>query len=658
MRRIPTLLFTIPLSLGLCTAIPAFSASTSYPAKILTPEQAHADIDLMRRALETIHPGLYRYRTRIETDAAFGRLDRVSAHTLTDLDLWREVAEFLASIHCDHTKPEPSVAIDAYRESHATHLPLRFKFVEGRMIVVSNDGQAGAPPVGAEILSINGRLVPRIVTDLSKAVAYDGSTDQAIATKLAEDGDLTGDDLNEYWPAFYGFPERWTVEWKRIGTLQSTTVILQPISFAEWTALPWPGDRYRNEFYRAVTWQLHGTTAYLRIDTFVNYRNPVDATLFLDGFFRSLKTTAVQNLILDLRNNGGGSEDVSVALGRYLLPADFIWSKPVLLKAVRYGDLPSHIESWGDRKNLFEESLSDFRRTSDGWWERIPQPGNEDDGSALLQAVSPDRFQGRLTVLIGPRNGSGATRTAAQLKEKAHAILVGEDTGGSAEGPTAGHIFLLTLPNSGLKVRIPNAWNRTNIEHFMPGRGVTADNVVVETLADEQAGIDQVLNIAKAANVAPPPRLDQALAGNWSGMLDYRDFGNDKRVVLPTSAVASNDLGAVSFAFTYKDGPSKIVHDTDRWSLSTDEKSLIVNGDSYRVVEYVGGAAESDMTLVAEGSGKENDRDVIARIVVARRGGSLTLSRLTARPGEAFLMRDAYALTTEDTKEMNIPASP
>ena len=43
----------------------------------------------------------------------------------------------------------------------------------------------------------------------------------------------------------------------------------------------------------------------------------------------------------------------------------------------------------------------------------------------------------------------------ARLKASERVTLVGEPTGGSAAGPTAGILFFLTLPNSGLTVNVP-----------------------------------------------------------------------------------------------------------------------------------------------------------------------------------------------------------
>ncbi|MBB6249666.1 S41 family peptidase [Nitrospirillum iridis] len=657
--RLPPFLGPLTLACILTLAPPAVAAPDAGPAYAplsLSPAQARADVALLRRALETIHPGLYRYGTRAEVDQAFARLEGAAAQPMTDLELWRAIATLVAAIHCDHTKPEPSAAIEDWRTRHPTHLPLRFTLVEGRMIVVSNDGQPGAPPPGAEITAINGRPVPTVLATLGQAVAYDGDTTQAIAVKLAVDSDLMGDDLDEYWPAFYGFPDHWTLEWKRPGDSRLSQATLAPIPFRQWMALAWPETSYRDEFYKAVTWRLAGKTAYLRIDTLVNYRNPVDPTAFLAGFFRILKQRGVERLILDLRNNGGGSEDVSVALGRYLLPHPFTWSKPPLLKAVRYGDLPAHMETWGDPKALFEPAMEGFSRTAalgwaDGWWQRLPRDGNPDDEGLWPQEPSPDHFTGALVVLTGPRNGSGATRIIAQLRDKTGARLVGEDTSGSAEGPTAGHIFLLTLPNSGIRVRIPNAWNRTNLDNPAPTGGVAVDDRVTPTMADQLAGLDRALAVAKASASTPDPApgLAGALAGDWTGTLDYRDYGSDRRVILPTRLSVTTDGGTARLSFTYDDGPGKTVRSQETWSLEGDGQALVMDDGErhqrYDVLERRGGPGPGDLTLVAQGTGVENGHPVGLRVILARRGGTVSVTTLSAGPGQPYLMRHAYWLS-------------
>ncbi len=607
---------------------------------------------MLRRALETVHPGLYRYTAKAEIDAAFARLEAAAANPITELALHAEVARLLAAIHCDHTKAEMSDALTAFRTNNPTHLPLRFQLIEGRMIVVSNDGQPGAPPVGSEILGINGMAVPALLLKLAPLVSYDGTTDQAIAAKLADDSDLMGDDFNENYPALFGFPDSWQVEWKPVGGTRATTATLQPIRFAQWTALAGPGAKYRSEFYSAITWRMNGTTARLGIDTFVNYRNPVQATAFLSGFFAAMEEAGTEHLILDLRKNGGGSEDVSVALGRYLIDQPFVWSKPVRYKAVRYGDLTQYFETWGDPSARFTPPLADFEQTADGWFDRIPkQRGAQlSDGDTTLeqQPIGEFGFDGRLTILSGPRNGSGATRTIAQLKEKAGATVIGEDSAGSAEGPTSGAIFLMKLPESGIKVRVPEAWNRTAISSFVPGKGVAVDQLVVPTVADFEAGRDRTIAVAQGLLTTPADTaavVAKALAGDWTGTLDYRDYSDDSRETLPT--LMQSD-GAV-LAWTFDDGPGKTVRSSETWAFDAAGQSLTITAgtnapDQWRVVESRASADGASFTLVLEGESIENDRPVIARKILTRDGNRLRITKQTRVAGEPFLMRQSYEL--------------
>lgn len=646
MRRIlpATLAFS---TLVLASAVPARAV---YQPRLIAPADARADVALMRRALETVHPGLYRYTPRATIDAAFARLEAATARPITDLALHAELALMLARIHCDHTKPELSDALTRYRETNPTHLPLRFQLIEGRMIVVSSDGQPGAPPPGSEVLAINGMAVPALLLRLAPLVAYDGTTDQAIAAKLADDSDLMGDDFNEYYPSLFGFPAAWAIRWKAPGALDAQTATLEPIRFSAWTGLKAPGAPYRSEFYNAVTWRLAGSTARLRIDTFVNYRNPVQATTFLGGFFKALQAAGTRHLILDLRGNGGGSEDVSVALGRYLIPQPFLWSLPIRYKAVRYGDLAAHFETWGDRQTRFNPPLSAFTRTADGWFERIPVqagPTLDDGDTTLVQPpIGEAGFRGRLTILSGPRNGSGATRTIAQLQEKAGATVIGEDSAGSAEGPTSGSIFLLKLPASGLKVRIPEAWNRTAIRHWVAGKGVPVDRLVVPTLADMEAGRDRTLEIARASPALPADIAGlaaKALAGHWAGVLDYRDYTTDARVTLPTTLVSDGQ----SLTWTFDDGPGKAVHAAERWTADAGGRAVTISSDSkpqlWRLAEAHTGD-DGAITLALDRESRENGRPVIARTVVTRSGERLRITELTRSTGQPFLMRHSYDL--------------
>jgi Peptidase family S41 len=486
---------SILFSCLIITAHAAEPKSSIYAGITLTAEQASADVALMRTALEEAHPGLYRYVPKPEIDAAFAKLEKRVKTPITDVELYGEISMLLATIRCDHTKAEFSDAMTKFRNESPTHLPFRFKLFDKCMFVFGGDLRPQALPRGAEILTINDQPVRAILDRLAPAISIDGFTDASRQTKLAADSDLMGSDFDQFYPIYYGFAPRFKLSVMMPNEMQAKTVMLEAITFREWVKLPWQSTAYRGEFYKSIDWKLIGNkTAILKIDTFVNYRNPVDPAAFYAGFFKVLNNSKVEHLIIDLRENGGGSGDTNVALASFLLDKPFVWNKPIQQKAIRFGAWSKYVETWGDRKEIFEPPMENFRKLPSGFYERITSDATPDQRA---NAIAADRFAGRVTVLSSPVNASGTTMLIAKLKDEKRITVIGEATGGSAEGPTAGRLFFLKLPNSGITVRVPNYWNLMSIGAFTAGKGVAPDVEVVPTLEDFLAGKDRVLDAAK-----------------------------------------------------------------------------------------------------------------------------------------------------------------
>lgn len=72
-------------------------------AEALTPAQTQSDFDLMRKALEEAHSGLYRYSSKPEMDRAFD-IERAKLNRpLTKPEFLTVLVETLARIRCGHT---------------------------------------------------------------------------------------------------------------------------------------------------------------------------------------------------------------------------------------------------------------------------------------------------------------------------------------------------------------------------------------------------------------------------------------------------------------------------------------------------------------------------------------------------------------------------
>lgn len=88
----------------------------------------------------------------------------------------------------------------------------------------------------------------------------------------------------------------------------------------------------------------------------------------------------------------------------------------------------------------------------------------------------------------------------SRLRDLRPIRLVGEETGGSSEGPTAGVIMFLELPKSKIRVRIPVYRSYTKVKNFVRGKGLIPDVKVSSTLSDLITRRDRALEIAIKAN--------------------------------------------------------------------------------------------------------------------------------------------------------------
>ncbi|HQR35074.1 MAG TPA: S41 family peptidase [Blastocatellia bacterium] len=455
------------------------TSTDAYSPRQLTAEQAMQDVEILRKALQQVHPGLTRYTSQEKISAAIETLVSSSARQTTDLELYANISLMLAEIRCDHTKAEEPEAFQAFRKANPSYLPFRFRLIDGRMFVSVSDPEQKKIERGTEVLKINGTDVSKIIAVLSAAISVDGFTDHAKMEKLTWE-------LDEYYSAFFGVPSKFVLqlrEPKKAGTL---TLTLLPVNKERWRTLEPLINNLSDP--RAVKYeQLDAKTAYLNVATFINYRTPVNPTKLFRPIFEKINSNGTEHLIVDLRSNGGGSDEVGIALARFLMNQPFALLKSVQVKTIRFGELTKYLQSWD--KSVFNMPISKFTRLDNGVFEM----------KESFERFNPekDAFRGRITVLIGAGNASGVTMLLAKMKDAGRIRLVGDATGGSAEGPTAGILFFLKLPNSGITVRVP--WKRQymDIAKFEPGKGLLPDVLVKETIEDFLSDVDRTLKSAR-----------------------------------------------------------------------------------------------------------------------------------------------------------------
>ena len=157
------------------------SACAHVPASALSK-----DVALLRRAYETLHPGLYRYNTPSEMSGQFDRLAAAWSAWQTRAQAYVSLSRFLARVRCGHTYANFfNQSKDASTElfSGRDKLPFHFRWIGGRMIVTDGKGVEDLRP-GDEISAINGRSGAEILRTLLPFTRADGSNDAKRVAQL------------------------------------------------------------------------------------------------------------------------------------------------------------------------------------------------------------------------------------------------------------------------------------------------------------------------------------------------------------------------------------------------------------------------------------------------------------------------------------------
>lgn len=142
--------------------------------------------------------------------------------------------------------------------------------------------------------------------------------------------------------------------------------------------------------------------------------------------------------------------------------------------------------------------------------------------------------------------------------------------------------------------------------------------------------------------------LEDVLIGAWSGTLEYRDYRSDRRVTLPTQLVVTKNAdGTLHYAYTYDDGPGKIVKSVEQVTIAADRSTYrIQNGDgSYDATFKATGLADASQPVVLLGAGTENDAPVDIRITITATDRSFTMLRESRRAGDDWAFRNRYTLS-------------
>lgn len=449
-----------------------------------TPEQLREDFHIARHALEEGHSGIYRYTPKPELDRTFDAAARALDHPMNVYEFLRVLAPAVAAIKCGHTGlslPEP------LRKEVGTQvalLPLSVRVINRRAYIFRDLSSDEHRLAGFEIRAINRQPVAKIVAALLAAASGDGDVETSRQARISGlrfgvqlytlIGAQSPYDLVVYNPKTRR-EERARLEGVALPKLTERAKATYPQDEAPTSA---GGLHYLDEGRIAVM-KINGFGGYVDAEKKKNLKT------FYQESFEEMQAKATRALVLDLRDNGGGADELGKLLLSYLISEPFKYYNDLVINNDHF-----ELMKYAGNPN-FKVSAKQAERGADGKFHETSHP------NWGINQPSKPTFTGKVYILI---NG-GSFSTTSEFLSQAHyhkrAAFIGEESGGGYYGNSSGMTPQVVLPNTKIGLRVPLVTYYMAVSGYKAAaHGVVPDYPVNHTIDDLIAGRDRDMELA------------------------------------------------------------------------------------------------------------------------------------------------------------------
>ncbi|WP_234736152.1 S41 family peptidase [Tellurirhabdus bombi] len=469
--------------------IPFFSS-----AQMLTPEQSRADFLYLKKKLDLLYPGVGYYLP----DSAYNELyDSLANQLKTPVsyhEFYRQqVTPFIASLKDGH--------LSVYHRKNfvgksSKFIPFEIRRVDTTYYISHNLSTDTSFARGTELLTLNGQRV----ADLHQLFQQ--------YQRLGSDGDnMTGarawsqDYFPIYFARWYGSNDSVCVSYRLPGDSLVRSASLPCLTMAQRNR--YAGKRYRQEMKHELSnlavmiVDSLPNTAILRVETFSNEKRDWFGFKYrrkLRAAFARIQAAQVQNLVIDMRSNGGGTVMNATRLLSYWMPEPF---QVMQAGQIKRGGRRAYMKTWNPFSWLFFPIA--YKRDSLGFVERVN-----------VRKRKPEKelaYRGNLYFLMNGASYSATTSVLVKTLDAQMGTYIGEACGGAFWGDFAGQFQTVILPNSNIRVRVPL---KKLLHDVSPknanGFTVEPDFPVERTVEDLLKGRDYVmhkaLNLIKQGKIA------------------------------------------------------------------------------------------------------------------------------------------------------------
>ncbi len=461
-------------------------------ASCIPPEQLKEDVDFAYSKLQQMHPQLYWYIPKKELELKFDSLKQTINEPLTPLQFYFKLQPVIAGIREGHLSlriPRKKFTKKEIKTlEHKKGLFSRFEYyISGdQMYITENRDSIEHIQPGTEILSINHIPVSEYIKKYRNLISSDGynTTFQPYFLK---------DLFFNYYTAENGLADRAILETLYKGEKHTYTLSRESKSDSDLEKDKEMNKRTQerklndyvaasNSYNRSFKFlDKDSTVAYIKVKSFS--REYSDE--FYKKTFAKIKKAKSDYLIIDVRNNYGGSLYEINNLYSYLTNKPFTLIKP---SQVTSRDIPLRT-NYFRKSNPLDYAIKSISYPSYFFAQAFSTYKKDGKVFYKMKADKPTKpnkeaFHGKVFVLINGGSFSASSIITAKLKNDKRATLVGEETGGANDGTVAGFYSYQKLPNSEIRFPIGLLLVQPNIDFSDTKKGVTPDIEIKENLQD------------------------------------------------------------------------------------------------------------------------------------------------------------------------------
>ncbi len=456
------------------------------------------DLVILKESLETNHAGLYTYTSKSKMDSFFFNLEKEFTTPLTKVDFYRRMLPLNELIKNGHTLIIPPESWSQYVATNNVHIPFDIFTDDGKIFILRNFTDNNKITEGDEIISIDGMEAKEILERLIKSSNKDGYNETYPLKMINQD-------FSEYFANVIAAKANFNIKIKQKGKVIEYNIESKSIneirtiakSKYQFEKLPWYGGTENPP----LKYENFDKTALLTLPTFGIYNiedNGIDYKEFFKNTFTDINEKGIESLIIDLRGNGGGHADVGLELFSYLHNEPFKLFNDIhtITREIPKEDYFTGSTIW--QRLQIKLALKKVNETK-----FIPRTWAAKRNKLTLSVKEPSVpiYNGKVYVLIDGWVFSASAMFSGLVKNYDRGIFIGEETGGNPKIQIGDFEQMLTLPSSGLRIRIPLFYEEMDVDFSNPNRGVVPDiyksNDINQVISKEDSVLKWVLSKSK-----------------------------------------------------------------------------------------------------------------------------------------------------------------